>query len=150
MEPPDSLLEAMKVFFLGVAADLNNGGNGNRSMMVHPHKRTMQHANYALWVRQIQINWGKILALGANDSDHQELLADFRTTYDDLSKTVERLLPFEELIPFLVSAVKGTAVTEVNAARGQTPQPDWHQQYAHILVGGDVLNRGYMSVFKTS
>lgn len=142
-EPPDSLLEAMKVFFLGVAADLKNGGTDNRSMMVHPSKKTMQHANYTQWVRQIQANWRKILALSERDSDRRELLADFSEVYDDLRKTTDDLLPFEDLIPFLASAVKITAVTEVNAARGQTPQPDWHQQYAHILVGGDVLNRGY-------
>ena len=33
-------------------------------------------------------------------------------------------------------------MTEVNTARGRTPQPDYRQFYAHILVGGEVLNRG--------
>jgi hypothetical protein len=33
-------------------------------------------------------------------------------------------------------------MTEVNAARGQTPQPDWRQIYSHIVVG-EVPNRGY-------
>ena len=44
--PPESLLEAMRIFFLGVtAAIILEGENleGNRSMMVHPSRETFQH-----------------------------------------------------------------------------------------------------------
>ena len=142
-EPPSSLLEAMRVFFLGVAADISRNRTDNRSMMVHPAKQTMQHANYAQWVRQIQFNWSRILSLTKQDPDYQELLADFAVAYEDLHRTANDLVPFEDLVPFLAGAVKITGIIEVNAARGRTPQPDWHQQYAHIVVGGEVLNRGY-------
>jgi hypothetical protein len=42
----------------------------------------------------------------------------------------------------LRDAIRQTIVTQVNASRGRTPQPDWRQFYSHIVVGGEVLNRG--------
>lgn len=146
IEPPDSLLEAMKTFFLGVAAGLRHGEDGegkNRSMMVHPSKVTEQHANYGQWVRDIQQYWARTLRLTEADADRQELIEDFRKAYNDLHNTVENLPPFDDLLPHLPNAVNDTIVTIVNAARGETPQPDWRQDYAHIVVGGEVLNRGY-------
>lgn len=143
-EPPDSLLEAMRIFFLGVAAGVRSGEEGkNRSMMVHPSKETMQHANYGQWVRSIQQHWASTLQMPEANLDRKELIEDFKQAYDDLFGTVENLPSFDDLLVYLPSAVNDTIVTTVNAAAGQTPQPDWRQIYAHIVVGGEVLNRGY-------
>ncbi len=145
-EPPDSLLEAMRIFFVGVAVGLRMGEDEegkNRSMMVHPSKETEQHANYGQWVRNIQKHWARTLRLPETDPDRQELIEDFRKAHDDLLKTVENLPSFEDLLPQLSYAVNDTIVTIVNAAKGPTPLPDWRQDYAHIVVGGEVLNRGY-------
>jgi Z1 domain len=145
-EPPDSLLDAMKIFFLGVAAGIRNGEDEegkNRSMMVHPSKETEPHANYGQWVRDIQKRWASTLRLPIADPDRQELIEDFIKAYADLLKTVENLAPFDDLLPHLPFAVSNTIVTIVNAAKGPTPLPEWRQDYAHIVVGGEVLNRGY-------
>lgn len=142
-EPPESLLEAMRTFFLGVAVGMLEGEQGNRSMMVHPSSRTMAHGDYFGWVRGTQLIWKDILAESVDDPDRQDLLEDFRGAYQDLTKTVADIRAFEDLIPVLGRAIRRTIVTEVNAARGPTPQPDWRQVYSHIIVGGEVLNRGY-------
>jgi hypothetical protein len=142
-EPPESLLEAMRVFFLGVAVGIRGGEQGNRSMMVHPSKRTMPHGDYFQWVRGTQKVWDGILAAWEGEADHRDLIEDFRRAYTDLRGTVPDIPDFEELAPYLRRAIRRTVVTEVNAARGQTPQPDWRQIYSHIVVGGEVLNRGY-------
>lgn len=146
-EPPDSLLEAMRLFFLGVAAGIMEGRSGassaNRTMMIHPSKETIQHANYTHWVRQIQHNWSRTLELSIGDLDYADLIHDFESAYQDLGRTIDNLPSFADLAQYLESAVKRTLIIEVNAASGDTPRPDWHQQYAHIVVGGEVLNRGY-------
>jgi hypothetical protein len=143
-EPPESLLEAMRIFFLGVAAGLRGGEEGkNRSMMVHPSKETMLHANYGQWVRSIQQFWADTLQLAEANPDRKELIEEFNQAYDDLRGTVENLPSFNDLLSNLFGAVNETIVTTVNAAAGQTPQPDWRQIYSHIVVGGEVLNRGY-------
>ncbi|GEM_PF-711933 len=87
--------------------------------------------------------WGGVLAGGEDEADYRDLIEDFRLAYMDLSGTVQGIPAFEELVSCLRRAIRHTLVTEVNAARGQTPQPDWRQIYSHIVVGGEVLNRGY-------
>jgi hypothetical protein len=143
LEPPESLLEAMRVFFVGVAAGMREGQEGNRSMMVHPSNRTMRHADYMQWVRGIQDLWGGILAGPEPSEDRNELLDQFREAHADLAVTVPDIATFEELTPYLKPAVRRTVPTLVNAVGGHTPQPEWRQIYSHILVGGEVLNRGY-------
>lgn len=142
--PPESLLEAMRIFFLGVAVGLyRDNGPRNRSMMVHPSSRTMQHANYTQWVTRVRETWIDILSAREDDPDYQDLIADFQAAHKDLSETAVDIPILEELVPHLKAALKDTVITEVNRSHGPTPQPDWHQFYAHIVVGGDVLNRGY-------
>lgn len=145
-EPPESLVEALRIFYIGVAVGLmqgSRGGNRNRSMLVHPSKETMQHANYIQWIRTIQETWDGLLNLSEYDADRSDLLEDFRAAHADLNSTAIDLPPFAQVEPYLRGAVKRTMVVEVNATQGRTPQIDWHQNYAFILVGGEVLNRGY-------
>ena len=142
-EPPDSLLEAMRVFFLGVAAGMRLGGPRNRSMMVHPSVRTLQHADYFEWVNRVMSRWQATLAEPEDDPDRQDLIEEFQEAYDDLIQTVPNLLPFEELIETLPRAIRETVPIQVNASKGRTPQVEWQQDYSHILVGGQSLDRGY-------
>lgn len=143
LDVPESLLDAMRSFFIGVAAGLMSGPQGNRSMMVHPSKRTLRHADYFAWVRQIQQHWVKTLDLSDQDPDRQDLLNDFKRSYDDLCETVQGLIPFDELVPYLRAAVRQTIVHEVNARLGRSEQVDWQQNPFHILVGGEKLSRGF-------
>jgi hypothetical protein len=143
-EPPPSLLEAMRIFFLGVAAGIvETGGEGNRSMMIHPSQQTRLHADYARWVREVANSWQRMLGLPENDPDRRELLEEFHEAYRDLSRTVPDLPAVEELFRVLNQAVRSTLITEVNAVRGRTPQVDWRGNYSHILVGGQAMDRGF-------
>jgi hypothetical protein len=139
---PPSLLEALRVFWLGVAAGLVEGGVGNRSMMIHPSQRTLPHADYHQWVLSVKSLWASVLEATEDDPDRQELIEAFREAHTDLSRTADGLPPFDGLVPRLRDALRQTIVSQVNAARGRTPQVDWRQFYSHIVVGGEVLNRG--------
>lgn len=144
-EPPDSLLDALLVFMVGVTAGILESRNtGNRSMMVHPSHRTAQHQEFYSWVRDIFDEWKRILTLSDDDPDKMELIEDFRSAYDDLSRTAGDELPaFEELVPSLSLAFRNTRVLEVNARGGSTPQVDWRSAYGWILVGGQAMDRGF-------
>ncbi len=142
-EPPDSLLEALRLFFLGVASGLvRDGGQGNRSMMVHPTQRTGGHHQYFSWVSSIRGAWQQTLDSG-DQADRDELLQEFRHAYDDLAATVQDIQTFDQLAPRLIHAIRRTELWLVNAVGGRTPQIDWRSQYAHILVGGQALDRGF-------
>lgn len=144
-EPPDSLLEALRIFMVGVAAGLMQGGNrGNRSMLVHPSHLTAQHQEYYNWVRDIFEDWKRILGLPDTDPDKQELIEELRTAYGDLEETVEGgLPPFDQLAPTFRFAFRRTRLLEVNARAGRTPEVDWGSAYGWILVGGQAMDRGF-------
>ncbi len=144
--PPESLLEAMRIFFLGVTAAMILEGEhleGNRSMMVHPSRETFRHGEYYFWVEQVRNYWIEILNLDENDPDRQDLLEEFRNSYESLQSTVSKLPSFEELPASLLRAIRKTQLHEVNSAGGRTPSIPWHNTYAHILVGGQAMDRGF-------
>ena len=142
--PPDSLLEAMRIFFLGVSAGMIlDKSDGNRSMMVHPSRETFRHGEYYFWVKQVKNYWREVLELDENHSDSLDLLEEFRGSYKDLQKTVPNLPFFEILSTQLLRAIRNTELHEVNAVLGRTPSIPWSRVYAHILVGGQAMDRGF-------
>ncbi len=147
--PPPSLLEAMRVFFLGVVVretelrQQNNPSLENRSMMVHPDRLTLVHQEFYRWVLRVKERWADVLVGKQTDRDREAELALFRGAYDDLAGTVDDLPPFDDLVRQLPRSIKKTRVWEMNARDGKTPVPDWHNHFAHILVGGQALDRGF-------
>jgi hypothetical protein len=147
--PPPSLLEAMRVFFLGVAIreielrQQKDPSLGNRSMMVHPERLTVVHQEFYRWVLRVKERWADVLAGKQTEPDREDELALFRHAYDDLAGTVDDLPPFNDLVRQLPRYIKKTRVWEMNARDGKTPVPDWQNHLAHILVGGQALDRGF-------
>ena len=144
-EPPESLLGALRVFMVGVTAGFITGhSTENRSMLVHPSHLTVRHREFYSWVRNIVEEWKRILKLPDNDPDKLELIEEFQTAYDDLSKTVESGFPtFDKLKSSFSLVFRNTRILEVNTRGGPTPQVDWRSAYAWILVGGQAMDRGF-------
>lgn len=144
--PPETLFEAMRLFFLGVAAALreHGGEQGNRSMMIHPSQATDQHAQFMHWVTQTRDEWRQILGLTASDPVREELLDEFRHSHADLRATVPSLPALDDLIPSLLYALSQTRVEMLNTRGGQeTPTVDWNDSFSYILVGGNAMDRGF-------
>ncbi len=147
VDPPSSLLYAMRLFFLGVAAgiyeDPDKAGSGNRSMLVHPSQKTLGHKLYLEWVSEAKKQWEDILEPNKKSLDLQDLQNDFKLAYDELEQTEANLPSFTGLMSVLLFAIRGSLVTEVNASRGKTPEIKWAKSYSWILVGGQAMDRGY-------
>lgn len=141
--PPASLYKALRCFFLGVAsAYVKDELQGNRSMLIHPHQQTVKHSEYWQWARAAKDSWVAILK--SDTQDRRDLLGEFKIEYDDLAQTVAGLPSFDELAGELKSAIQQTNVQEVNArARGKTPAVNWQRHFAHVLVGGQAMDRGF-------
>lgn len=143
---PDSLLEAMRLFFLGAATGYIHGevsGNPrNRTMMVHPSRLTDDHSIYYKWVNNVKGQWAKILNERSNDDDAKvQLINSFKRAYNDLKSNLPTLLPFDNLIEILGQIVRNTAVEELNSKSGSLV--DWNKNYSFILVGGQAMDRGF-------
>lgn len=147
-EVPQSLIEALKIFFLGVATgfirgdDQRLGSGRNRSMLVHPSRETPGHGQFYHWITQIRQQWLEVLNPKSDQRECTQFLEGFRPAFDELAKTVQDLPSFDDLAKELHYAIKKTEVLQVNA-RPITPQPDWKITYPWILVGGQAMDRGF-------
>lgn len=143
--PPQSLLDALRVFLVGVAASyVTSRANpgGHRSMLVHPSHRTARHSAYTGWVTRVKRQWEAILER-PNTTAAAELLDEFRGAYDDLRGTEHNIPTFEDLCRVLPRAIRLTRVLEVNARGGRTPQIEWFNAYSWILIAGQAVDRGF-------
>ena len=155
-EPPESLLDAIRVFFVGVAAGIvdgpsNQGSSRNRSMLVHPSMLTAQHAAFFRWVQTLKSSWSRLL--DSNDEidqqDRNALMSEFRRAHDDLAQTEPDIPDFSQILPVLTQAVRRTVVYEINRRPANQFQgiddidEFWRSNYSFILVGGQSLERGF-------
>jgi hypothetical protein len=147
-EPPDALLEALRFFYLGVAAGTvlelyKLPGQHNRSMLIHPSRLQGDHTTFYGWVNTIKESWRRLLS-GNDEDEKSDLLRDFMLTYNDLQMTVPNLPSFETLTGNnLIHAIQYTPIVEVNSRQGATPQINWPDSYSWILVGGQSMDRGF-------
>lgn len=143
---PPSLIEALRLFFLGVAAGFTLGEDQrprrNRSMLVHPSRETTGHSQFYHWITQIRQQWIDILNLTPDDQERLNFVETFGPQYEDLACTIADLPSFATLAAELEYSIRQTTVLEVNA-RPTTPQPHWRDSYPWILVGGQAMDRGY-------
>lgn len=146
---PNSLVEAMRLFFVGVAHGIfTDDTAGNRSMLVHPSRTTAPHENHVTWIMRLKRRWELTLDPTTGDpTERQQLLDQFEIAYNDLAGTVPHLstdTPFVDLADCLLEAVRSTEILEVNRRRGGRPQRiEWSNAYSHILVGGQAMDRGF-------
>lgn len=145
VEPPETLLDALRVFIVGIAAAIELGkSRGNRSMLVHPSHLTAQHNDFYNWIRDSLEDWKSCLSQGENDPDRQELLEVMRLAHAELQLTVGAALPsFDLLSRRLRIAMNRVQIMEVNATSGKTPKVEWPNSFGWILVGGAAMDRGF-------
>lgn len=146
-DPPFSLLDALRIFFVGVAAGLIQGrsrSNVNRSMLIHPSRKTAKHQEYRIWVGQIFDEWRQLISLPETNSDRIDFIEDFQDAYRELARTVPNLPTFDEIMDMLPRAFRLTNIEEVNTrGRRRTPTIDWARSYGWILIGGQSMDRGF-------
>lgn len=148
LDPPNSLLEALSVFFIGVSAGRIEGwgrDNPNRSMLVHPSRTTLEHFQYFQSIQAVKDQWSAILALPDADPDKQELVREFARAHASLTETVGPGLPaFPAIMNRLAVDIAQTQVREINRRPGNRARDmNWRQAYAWILVGGQAMDRGF-------
>ncbi|MEE4001842.1 Z1 domain-containing protein [Tenacibaculum sp. FZY0031] len=145
-EAPETLQEAMRIFFLSVTSGYllgNKKGNPkNRSMMVHPSRLVEEHDIYYDWVTHIKSLWEKVLLeRDDNDETKQQIISEFKESYKDLKTNAPEIQPFEILLKTLGHNISNTAVEQLNSRAGSSV--DWNSNYSFILVGGQAMDRGF-------
>ena len=142
-EVPDSLKDAMRIFFLGVSSGHSFGERPfNRSMMVHPSRLVEKHGVYFNWVESVKNHWAKVLLeRGEEDEYRKQIIEEFNSAYKDLKLTVPNLQPFDDLMANMGYYINNTALEQLNSKAGSSV--DWRGNYSFILVGGQAMDRGF-------
>ena len=145
-EPPETLLDALKDFFVGVAIGLykkEDQEGKNRSMMIHPSVTKSDHLMFARWVRRVKEQW-KLIMDDASHPEFASLHGEMKVAFDRLIQTYEMPCDFEDILPDLYDAISETAIQELNTRNNsRIPSIDWKGDYSWILVGGIGLDRGF-------
>jgi hypothetical protein len=145
VEPPASLIEALRFFFVGLAATLaTNDGPKRRSMMVHPSRIRQVHRTLQHWVEDCIASWRQIEALDPTDPDRQDFERDFQAAWEDVRLTAPDIADFGAVMAKMRRALRRTQVIEFNTnGRVRTPEIEWRDADGWILIGGQALDRGY-------
>jgi hypothetical protein len=150
--PPDSLLDALGIFFVGVAASTivrNEDTPNNQSMMIHPGRLTDTHDDYFTWVRMIVERWADQLEGEYGDEARNQLVDFLKSKYNDLAEIAHdiekfsddiQIPDFDPIVDVLASAIRRTNIQRVNQ---HTDGVNWGRDFAHVLVGGAKLGRGF-------
>lgn len=143
--PPLTLRQAFAVFALGCAAGLvDRTGPSQRSMLVHPSQKTLPQARFASWIQQMRETWSGLLQEDEGHPDRQDLIEKLiEPAYADLRSSVHDLPLLDGLLSKLPRALRKTKVIEINAASGRPDPVEWSTGYAWVLVGGQLLDRGF-------
>ena len=143
VDPPETFLKAMRVFFVGLAASII-GKTGRRSMLVHPARERAVHQQTVRWVTAAKDAWVNALSASITDPDRKDVIDDFKEAYEEIKKTEPGLPSFDAIVEKLPRALRNTTVIEFNT-RGspKTPEINWRHAEGWILVGGQAIDRGF-------
>lgn len=143
IEPPESFLEALRLFFVGLAASII-AKTGRRSMLIHPARERIAHQGAVQWTAAAKEEWNSVLTAHAGDPDRGEAIAQFRKAYTELAKTESALPAFEAIVGKLPRALRNTTIIEFNTrGRPRAPEINWRYAEGWILVGGQAVDRGF-------
>lgn len=140
-ECPQSLIEALQLFLMGTAIVVNIQKKENfLSMMIHADREQDASKKFYNWVSNIIDNWSNRLGLPDNDPSKIELVTEFYNNYEDAIKRIDNPPTFEEVMSEVSQVLLDTNLELVIQGSREI---DWSNATSHILVGAEMLNRGY-------
>lgn len=148
-ECPESLVKALQLFSMGVAINVNiMKKEAFLSMMVHADREQDASKTFHNWITKLKDSWSDRLNLKDSDPSKMELLLEFRANYPEVIRRLETPPSFDYVMRETIQVLLDTNIELVigkNTAGKQKKnvEIDWSNASAHILVGAEMLNRGY-------
>jgi hypothetical protein len=140
-ECPQSLINALQIFLCGVAITVNIKGKEKfLSMLVHADSSNDASRKFCDWVKMLKDSWEDRLQLPDGDPSKKELIEQFKENYTEAVRRIENPPSFKEVMVEVLQVILDTNIEIVIAG---SKEIDWSNASAHILVGADMLNRGY-------
>lgn len=143
---PSSLQFALQEFFLSIAIVVFiQKRESFLSMMIHVDGRRDTNATFANWADSTKQKWIDALRGPSDDFGVQTVRESFKPAYDSITRYMKDVPVFEEVMNTIVLAMVRTKVHLVQSKPGTSSnqQISWKSEKGHILVGADMLNRGF-------
>lgn len=148
-ECPQSLIDALQLFLLGVAITVNiKQREKYLSMLIHADREQDASKKFYNWVKRILESWSDIFKLPENDPSYIELKKEFFKNYDEAIRRIEEPPSFENVIVEILQVILDTNIElviskESFGKQNRNSEISWANNTAHILIGAEMLNRGY-------
>ena len=146
---PESLDDALQQFIISVAILVCVKRNINfLSMMVHPDGSLYSNERFYTWVKLRKDLWLNTINLQDGDLGKNKLVDEFRKSYNKITRLDSNPPTFEEVlkhINFVLLRTKLHLVQSRTESINVAPESDikWDTSPSHILVGANILNRGF-------
>lgn len=145
---PSSLISALMQFLLSVAiAVFHQRRIKFLSMMVHPDGYNDSNEKFYRWIANKINSWLLIINSKQGDPSRKVLLEQFRQEYNEITKYIDDAPTFEDTIIHLGQVLLRTQMHLVQDRSSINVEPekniDWSKSPSHILVGANILNRGF-------
>ena len=144
---PDSLVEATMVHILSVMLNVYYWNSIEYlSMMIHADMKNAGSKKFKNWVVDLKENWSEKLELPVGDMGRAYVENQFEEVY---YKEATRLynsgdIPdFSDVKQYLPDVVNDTMISLVISDKDAKKEIKWENNCSHILIGGEMLNRGY-------
>ena len=145
---PKSLKDALMLHILAVAIVvkyLKVDGVNYLSMMVHPDSRKDVNARFKTWIDNQLKSWRKSLRKPDGHDDKEDVYRRF----EELFPMAVQFYPdyeqptFDEIKPLIKDVMGDYQTYLVNTDRDAQTEIEWDSYSMHILVGAEMLNRGF-------
>lgn len=147
---PNSLLNSLREFIVSVAIKVCIKNEMSfLTMMIHPDGLCASNEKFANWVDGHLTAWRDMLKLPDSDFSKRFAINDFKVAYSEMTKYVVDAPDFNEVVSVLPKVLLLTHIHLIQSLSTQQSniQPeseiDWDEDIAHILIGADMLNRGF-------
>lgn len=138
---PQSLVDALQTFLIGVAIIVNiEQKESFISMMIHADREKDASRKFYDWVKKLVDIWATVLKLQDSDPSKIELKQEFKENYNEAIRRIKNAPAFEIVMEQVLQVILDTNMELVIQGSREI---DWSNASSHILVGADMLNRGF-------
>lgn len=147
-EMPQSLKDALMLHTLAVAIVvkwLKVDGINYLSMMVHPDNTIDWNKTFKDWIDNELRTWRRLMGKSDDNFDKVQMLKRFEELLPLALEhyEIEEQPTFEEIKPLIAEVLKSKKVYLVNTDKDAETEIQWDDYKMHILVGAEMLNRGF-------
>ncbi|MBR4583546.1 MAG: endonuclease [Bacteroidales bacterium] len=146
-ECPQSLVKALQLHLMSVAIVVRiKKKEPHLSMMVHADKEQDASEKFYNWVANLIQTWASMIEVSKQDLAYQEMYQSFCQIYPEAIKEYqahnEEFPSFAEIWEEIPDIVHDTNIALL-ISRNKVKDIDWTCSPSHILVGAEMLNRGF-------